>query len=104
MGASRLLGYLEETLSNVLRIGGRRRVMVEDFQRALGHLYREHVASTVRRFVTHLPRYSLAVAAGRFLENREVTEDGWEEAPPGLEAGLGRDVSGAHRRTDRWSR
>jgi SOS-response transcriptional repressor LexA len=84
MGASRLLGYLEETLSNFLRIGERREVMVEDFERALGRLYREHVSSTVREFVTHLPRYSLAVAAGKFLENREVTEEGWEEAPPGL--------------------
>jgi SOS-response transcriptional repressor LexA len=84
MGASRLLGYLEDTLSNFLRIGERREMMVEDFERALGRLYREHVSSTVRRFVTHLPRYSLAVAAGKFLENQEVTEEGWEEAPPGL--------------------
>jgi|SRR5579863_1859640 len=84
MGASRLLGYLEGTLSNVLQIGDRREVMVEDFERALGRLYREHVASTVLRFVTHLPRYSLAVAAGKFLENQEVTEEGWEEAPPEL--------------------
>ena len=84
MGASRLLGYLEETLSNVVRIGERREVMVEDFERALGRLYREHVPSTVQRFVTHLPRYSLAVAAGKFLENNEVTEEGWLEAPPGL--------------------
>jgi SOS-response transcriptional repressor LexA len=84
MGASRLLGCLEDTLSNFLRIGERREVVVEDFQRALGHLYREHVASTVQKFVTHLPRYSLAVAAGRFLENQEVTEESWEEAPPDL--------------------
>src|SRR3984885_430225 len=84
MGASRLLGYLEDTLSNFLRIGERREVMVPDFQRALGHLYREHVPTTVRRFVTHLPRYSLAVAAGKFLENQDVTEEDWEEAPPDL--------------------
>jgi SOS-response transcriptional repressor LexA len=84
MGASRLLGYLEETLSNFLRIGERREVMVEDFERALGRLYREHVPSTVREFVTHLPRFSLAVAAGKFLENQEVTEESWVEAPPDL--------------------
>src|ERR1700677_3832083 len=36
MGASRLLDYLEDTLSNFLRIGDRREVMVEDFPRALG--------------------------------------------------------------------
>jgi len=84
MGASRLLGYLEDTLSNFLRIGDRRQVMVEDFERALGRLYREHVSSTVRRFITHLPRYSLTVAAGKFLENQEVTGESWVEAPPDL--------------------
>lgn len=84
MGAARVFDYLEDTLSNVLRIRDRREVMVEDFNRALGRLYREHVQATVLAFVTHLPRYSLAVAAGRFLENQEVTEEGWEEAPAGL--------------------
>jgi hypothetical protein len=38
----------------------------------------------VRKFVTHLPRYSLAVAAGKFLENREVEEEGWEQIPADL--------------------
>jgi hypothetical protein len=84
MGAARLMAYLEDTLSNLLRISAPREVAVEDFDTALSRLYREHVRSTVRPFVTHLPRYSLAVAAGKFLESQEVTEEGWEEAPPGL--------------------
>jgi hypothetical protein len=84
MGAARLLGYLEDALSNTLLVTGRRDVLVEDFERALARLYREHVQTAVRPFVTHLPRYSLAVAAGKFLENQEVSEDGWEEAPPDL--------------------
>jgi SOS-response transcriptional repressor LexA len=84
MGAGRLLDHLYDTLSNILRLSPPREILVEDFDRALGRLYREHVRSTVREFVTHLPRYSLAVAAGRFLENQEVTGEGWEEAPPGL--------------------
>lgn len=84
MGAGRLLNHLEDVLSNAIRITGRRDVMVEDFDRALGRFYREHVRSSVREFVTHLPRYSLAVAAGKFLENREVTAEGWEESPAGL--------------------
>lgn len=84
MGAARLLGQLQDTLSNTLTISTPREVMVEDFNRAVFRLYSELVASTVRPFVTHLPRYSLAVAAGKFLENQEVTEEGWEEAPPGL--------------------
>jgi SOS-response transcriptional repressor LexA len=71
-------------LSNAVRIGERRDAMVEDFERALGRLYRQHVTSQVQEFRTHLPRYSLAVAAGPFVENQAVEKEGWEEAPPGL--------------------
>lgn len=84
MGATQLLRYLEDTLSNAVQVSDRRELAVEDFERALARLYREHVQSTVRPFVTHLPRYSLAVAAGKFLENQEVKEEGWEEAPSDL--------------------
>ena len=84
MGARRLLESIEDTCSNAVRVTDPREVMVEDFERALGRLYREHVRPTVLRFETHLPRYSLAVAAGKFLENAEVHEEGWEEAPPDL--------------------
>ena len=90
MGAERLLAYLEDVLSNVLRVGQRRAAMVEDFPHAINRLYRENVRSTVREFVTHVPRYSLAVAAGKFLENEEVSGEGWDEAPGGLK--LTRDM------------
>ena len=84
MGASALLAQLEDTLSNAVTVSERRETIVADFERGLARLYREHVRSTVREYVTHLPRYSLAVAAGPFLENREVEADGWDEAPSGL--------------------
>jgi len=84
LGAARVLDHLQNTLSNTLTISPPREVMVEDFERALQRLYREHVPTTVRPFVTHLPRYSLAVAAGKFLENQEVHDEGWEEASSGL--------------------
>lgn len=84
LGAKELLTYLEDTLSNVLRVTDRREILVDDFERALARLYRETVHSTVRPFVTHLPRYSLAIAAGKFLENQEVEEEGWEEVPSDL--------------------
>ena len=83
-GARRLTGYLEATLSNALRLSQAGEIAVHDFERALARLYREHVRSEVREFVTHLPRYSLAVAAGKFLENSEVQAEGWEEAPADL--------------------
>jgi SOS-response transcriptional repressor LexA len=84
MGAGLLLGQLQDTLSNTLTISAPREVMVEDFSRAVIRLYSELVSSTVKPFVTHLPRYSLAVAAGKFLENQEVVAEGWEEAPSDL--------------------
>jgi hypothetical protein len=84
LGAARLMEYLEQSLSNTLTISEPREVIVEDFDRAVARFYRENVPTNIRPFVTHLPRYSLAVAAGKFLENQEVTEEGWEEAPPGL--------------------
>jgi phage repressor protein C with HTH and peptisase S24 domain len=84
VGAAKFFAQLEDTLSNTVRVTDRREVVVEDFHRALGRLYRQHVPSEVQAFVTHLPRYSLAVAAGPFLENRVVEAEGWEEAPTGL--------------------
>ena len=84
LGAARVMGQLHDTLSNTLTISEPREVLIEDFGRAALRFYRELVAATVRPYVTHLPRYSLAVAAGKFLENRDVEAEGWEEIPPGL--------------------
>jgi SOS-response transcriptional repressor LexA len=87
LGAEKLFEYLESTLSASVRITNREQVLVEDFSRALDRLYRQHVPSKVLEFRTHLPRYSLQVAAGKFLENHEVTEQGWIEAPQDLRLG-----------------
>jgi SOS-response transcriptional repressor LexA len=89
MGAAGLLRLLEDHLSNTLTVSERREVAVEDFGRALSRLYREHIQSTIRPFITHVPRYSLAVAAGKFLENQEVTDEGWEEVPAGVKVSPG---------------
>jgi SOS-response transcriptional repressor LexA len=84
VGAARLMGLIEDWLSNTVRVTARQAVDVDDFERTLARLYREHVRSNVNKFVTHLPCYSLAVAAGKFLENQELTEEAWEEAPGDL--------------------
>ncbi len=81
LGSEKLLAYLEDTLSGTLRITDRESVLVEDFDRAVDRLYRKHVESKVLEFRTHLPRYSLRAAAGRFLDNEEIEEQGWVEAP-----------------------
>src|SRR5208283_4147275 len=84
MGAGKLLAWLEEDASGSITIDDPEDVLVEDFPRALNRLYRQHVRSKVQRFITHLPRYSLRAAAGKFLDNEPVSEQGWEVAPAGL--------------------
>jgi SOS-response transcriptional repressor LexA len=84
MGAARTVDHLQDLVSNALLISPPWETMVDDFDLALARVYREHVQSQVNRFVTHLPRYSLAAAAGKFLENQEIQEEGWEETPPSL--------------------
>jgi phage repressor protein C with HTH and peptisase S24 domain len=87
LGAGKLLEYLEGTLSGAIRMTDREEVLVSDFGRALNRLYLENVQSNVLEFRTHLPRYSLKAAAGKFLENQEVTAEGWIEAPQDLRLG-----------------
>jgi phage repressor protein C with HTH and peptisase S24 domain len=95
LGGIKMMDDLEGSLSNVLRISDRRETMVEDFDRALNRLYRQHVQSTVEQYRTHLPLYSLAVAAGPFLENRKIDEqtEDWVEAPLGLRLSEGMFVA-----------
>ena len=84
MGAAKLFEYLEDTLSDSIRITEREEVLVDDFDRTVDRLYRKNVQSNVLEFRTHLPRFSLKAAAGRFLENQEISEEGWIEAPEDL--------------------
>jgi len=84
LGAAALISLLEDYLSNTIRLSDRREVLAADPERAVTRLYREHVPASVLPFRTHLPRYSLRVAAGKFLDNDEVTAEGWEEAPEDL--------------------
>jgi len=81
MGSEELFAYLEGTLSGSIRISDRESILVDDFSRAVERLYRQHVQSNVIPFKTHLPRYSLRAAAGKFLDNEEVVEQGWVETP-----------------------
>ena len=84
MGAGRLFEYLESNLSAAIQVTDREEVLVEDFARALDLLYLKNVHSNVLEFRTHLPKYTLRAAAGKFLENQEISEDGWVEAPEDL--------------------
>ena len=84
MGASQLLDWMEEHLSNVVRISDREEVMVDSFESSAARLYRQHVSPKVLSFRTHLPKYSLRAAAGRFGEGMEVEPEDWEECPANL--------------------
>lgn len=85
MGGEGLLSWLEENASNSIRVGERAAIMVRDFTSALNRLYREHVQTSVRPYRTHLPVYSLEVAAGPFLTNpEEVEAESWAEMPEDL--------------------
>jgi phage repressor protein C with HTH and peptisase S24 domain len=83
-GAEKLFEYLGSNLSNAIRITDREELLVDDFDRAVDQLYRKNVQSNVLEFRTHLPKYSLRAAAGKFLENAEISEDGWVETPQDL--------------------
>ena len=84
-GGAAVLDFLESVASQSIRLTEREAVTVRNFDKTLGELYREHVPAQVVRFKTHLPRYSLAVAAGPFLSNEEnISADDWVEVPPDL--------------------
>jgi len=84
LGAAKLFEYLETNLSGAIRLTDRAELEVEDLARALNRFYLENVQSNVIEFRTHLPKYSLKAAAGKFLENQEIAETGWIEAPQDL--------------------
>jgi phage repressor protein C with HTH and peptisase S24 domain len=84
-GGRAVFEHLEGTLSQAVRVTNREAIEVRNFEKSLGELYRRHVPAEVLRFRTHLPRYSLAVAAGPFLTNPEdIQAEEWIEAPPDL--------------------
>ncbi|MBV8808145.1 MAG: hypothetical protein JO033_05675 [Acidobacteriaceae bacterium] len=84
-GGAYVFDKLEAEFSGSIRISDPESITVQNFERTLGELYRRNVPSHVLRFRTHLPSYSLAVAAGPFLTNPEDIEAReWIETPPDL--------------------
>jgi len=85
MGAEACLSSLEDSLSNVLRVGERQAVTVDAFSRVLERLYGEWVEPVVvGRFATHVPLYSLRAAAGQLGEEMASVEEDWVPAPAGV--------------------
>lgn len=85
MGAQALLAWMEDSLSNAVRVSARREVTVDAFTRVRDRLYAEQVEPLeVKPFVTHLPLYSLRAAAGKLGEEMEAAAEDWVAAPDGL--------------------
>src|ERR1051326_8615704 len=85
VGPEKFLVSLEDSLSGVLRISEREAVAVTDPSRALQRLFLAHVDARIRRYVTHLPLYSLRAAATKFGEDAEVDVLDWVRAPEELQ-------------------
>src|SRR5581483_10482690 len=65
LGPEAAISWLEDCLSNSLRVSERRHAQVDAFTRVLSRLYSEHVEKiAVEPFRTHLPLFSLKAAAG----------------------------------------
>jgi len=83
-GAEAYLSSLEDSLSNVLRVGERRVVGVDAFTRVLARLYSDHVEEIAVEPRTHLPLYSLRAAAGSLGEEMLSEPEDWVPAPEGV--------------------
>jgi SOS-response transcriptional repressor LexA len=82
MGAEAFLQWMEDSLSNVLRVGERQRVGVDAFSRVVDRLFDEHVEKlAVERYRTHVPLYSLRAAAGGLGEEKASEPEDWVRAP-----------------------
>lgn len=86
MGGEALLAWLEDNLSNTLRITDRERTLADKPYSTLNRLYKKHIAPAVLRYETHLPVYDLRATGGTFEDERQVLAEilEWEEMPPDL--------------------
>ena len=95
MGAEPYLLWLEDSLSNAVRLSERQAITVDSFTRVLDRLYAEHIEPVpVEPYVTHLPLLSLRAAAGHLGEEMPSAQEDWVRAPEGLH--LGPDLFVAH--------
>lgn len=95
MGAEAFLAWLEDSLSNAVRVSERQSVDVDAFSRVVERLFNEHVEKIdVQPFHTHVPLYSLRAAAGSLGEEMESAAEDWVPAPEGMR--LAPDLFAAH--------
>jgi SOS-response transcriptional repressor LexA len=84
-GGPAYLEWLEDSLSNTIRVSERQSVAVDAFTRALDKLYSEHVEpAPVVPYRTHVPLFSLRAAAGRLGEEMASEAEDWVKLPEGM--------------------
>jgi hypothetical protein len=104
MGGLRLLDSFEDSLSDFFRVSDRSAIVYSGDARAtVNRLFDEHVDSTIRPFVSHLPVYNLRAAATKFGESmssndgdsggEEYDADRWVRAPENLRLSKGMFVA-----------
>jgi phage repressor protein C with HTH and peptisase S24 domain len=95
LGGEPYLELLEDSLSNVLRVGERRQVAVDSFIRVLDRLFDEHVEKIeIQPFRTHLPLWTLAAAAGNLGSDMVAEAEDWLRLPDNVR--LSQDMFVAH--------
>lgn len=80
MGTDAFLRWIDETLSNTLRVSDPLDSLAIDLDRTAQALYRKHVSSRVRPYETHLPLIPIELAAGGFGADKAKGVAEWVEA------------------------
>jgi hypothetical protein len=94
-GGEPFLRSLEDSLSNVLRVGERQEVPVDSCIRVLDRLFEQHVETIeVLPFRTHLPLWTLAAAAGNLGTDMVAEAEDWVRLPDNVR--LSEDMFVAH--------
>jgi SOS-response transcriptional repressor LexA len=93
MGGRQLFDWLEDSASNFIRVSDRAAVTYGHAQSAVDRLFDEHVDSTVRHYITHLPLYGLRAAATKFGEGMDAGEESWVRMPENMRLAEGMFVA-----------
>ncbi|MCS7041171.1 MAG: S24 family peptidase [Bryobacteraceae bacterium] len=80
MGTRAFLQWMDETLSNTLRVSAPAQAIAIDLERTAQALYRRHVRTHVRPYETHLPLIPIELAAGGFGRDKARGAEEWVEA------------------------
>lgn len=92
LGTEAFLHWIDENLSNTLRVEPPAQALCVDIERTAQALYHRHVKSTVHRYQTHLPLIPIDLAAGGLGQDRAAGAKEWVEAEVPGRRGLSEDL------------